>query len=123
MSLFKQIENRWKKNHYSYPVIPNKAFHTETETSGEFCNHPPKYDRALTFVTVEDVIGGQVGFNHVLLNPMLSKEKNEQTLKMAHMFHFPNTPITDDDIDQLTSFDKEHLEDFIVAYRTLLHLA
>ena len=123
MSLFKQIENRWKKNHYSYPVIPNKAFHTETETSGEFCNHPLKYDRALTFVTVEDVIGGQVEFNHVLLNPMLSKEKNEWILKSAHAYHFPNVPISDDEIDILTSFDKDHLDDFIAIYRELLCLA
>ena len=122
MSLFNQIENRWKKKHYSYPVIPNKAFNTETDTQGEYCNHPPKYEKKLTFVTLEDVLGGQEQFNHVLLNPALSKERNERVLKSVHEFHFPHTPITDEDLDVLTSFDENHLEDFIIAYRTLLKL-
>jgi hypothetical protein len=121
MGTIKKIENNsYKKHRYCYPVSPSKASNIETDTMGEFCKHLPKYEKQLNFVTLEDVLGGQESFNHVLLNPRLSKEKNEQILRKAHHFHFPKIDITEDDLDMLTSFDKYHLDDFIVAYRELL---
>lgn len=121
MGTIKKIENNsYNKHHYCYSVSPSKASNVETDTMGEFCKHLPKYEKQLNFVTLEDVLGGQESLNHVLLNPMLSKEKNEQILRKAHHFHFPKIDITEDDLDRLTSFDKCHLDDFIVAYRELL---
>lgn len=120
MDHFKQIENRWRKNYCAHPVIPNKALTTETETAGEFCSHPPTYERKLTFVTLEDVFPGQFEFNYVLFNPGLTKEQNERVLRHAHYHTFKHHPMTDDDLDVLTAFDINTLGDFIIAYKKFL---
>ncbi len=122
MSIFinKSVRNVWKKSTYSFPVIPNKAFNTETETPGEFSKNVPSYKDKLTFVTMEDVFGGQFETNHVLFNPKLSKEQNERILKQAHCYHFKHHPITDDDLDMLTAFDEDSLDEFAIAYKKFL---
>jgi hypothetical protein len=102
------------------PVQPSKASCILTETGGEFCKYPPSFDTVYSFVTIEDVLGYPVEYNHVCLNPRLSKEKNEMILKKAHEFHFKQIPLTDDDFDILTSFDKNHLHDFIIEYKKKL---
>ena len=124
MSIFidKPVRNAWKKSTYSFPVTPNKAFKVMTTTPGEFCKLTPRYDLQLTFVTMEDIFGGQFENNHVVYNPILPKEKRMQILKQAHEYHFKHHPITDDDLDELTVYDNQHLNDFVIAYKRFLNI-
>ena len=122
MGTVKKINTHWIRSTYSFPVTPNKAFKVETETSGEFCRYPPKYQKRLNFVTLEDILPGQIEYNYVIYNPMLSKEQNMKILKNAHDETFKHHPITDDDLDELTIFDKNHLEDFITEYKKFLNI-
>lgn len=108
------------KRHDAYPVQPSKASVTLTETPGEFCKHAPSYKKKLTFVTLEDIFGGQFEMNMVLYNPRLSKEQNERILKHVHMHVFRHHPITDDIVDELTSYDEDHLDEFMEAYKKLI---
>jgi hypothetical protein len=71
---------------------------------------------------LEDILSGQVEYNYVIYNPMLSKEQNMRILKNAHDETFKHHPITDDDLDELTIFDKNHLEDFITEYKKFLNI-
>ena len=75
---------------------------------------------SLSFVTIEDIISCQAGMNHVIFNPCLSKERNEEILLKAHNYRFPKTKLTDEQLDELTSFDKYHVEDFIKLYKKIL---
>ncbi len=75
---------------------------------------------SLVFVTMEDILGYQVGMNHVILNPRLTKERNEENLLKAHNYHFPKKKLTDDQLDELTSFDRYHIGDFIELYKKIL---
>ena len=122
MLTFKQIERRWKKSTYSFPVTPNKSFKVETTTPGEFCKLTPRYDKTLAFVTMEDIFGGQFENNHVIYNPILPKEKRMEVLRKAHEFHFKHHPITDDDLDILTVYNDQHLNEFIIAYKEFLNI-
>ena len=74
----------------------------------------------LVFVTMEDILGYQVGMNHVIFNPCLTKERNEEILLRAHNYHFPKKKLTDDQLDELTSFDKFHIKEFIELYKKIL---
>lgn len=79
-------------------------------------SYNPKYK----FVTIEDIVDGPVGLNHVIFNPLLSKERNEEILIKAHRYHFPRTPITEADADKLTAFSKFETVEFIKAYKKFL---
>jgi hypothetical protein len=117
-NLLQRLETGRKRTHF--PVTPSKASCTFTETKGDFCIHAPDYEKMLTFVTMEDIVGGQVNYNDVIYNPNLSKEKNECILRKTHERHFPEKPITDDDLDMLCVYDKQHLNDFVLAYKKFL---
>ena len=78
------------------------------------------YNQKYNFVTIEDIVDGPVGLNHVIFNPLLSKERNEQILLKAHRYHFPKTPITEADVDRLTAFSNNETHEFIKAYKKFL---
>lgn len=73
----------------------------------------------IRFVTLEDILGGQQGLNWVIYNPILDKIDNEKILRNVTKHVFRIT-LTEDDVDELTVFDKYHLHDFIEAYRNML---
>jgi hypothetical protein len=77
------------------------------------------YAESLKFVTLEDIFGGQYEFNYVIYNPYLSKLRNEEILKKVTKNEF-NVILSDDEVDELTAFDRHHLFDFIDAYLTCL---
>lgn len=108
------------KHPYPKKWCINRKSDIVTDTKGDFCGNVPTYEETLTFVTFEDVFGGQFENNCVLYNPMLTKEQNERALKNAHMQIFNHHPMTDDDLDMLTVYDKYHLHDFIKAYKQFL---
>jgi hypothetical protein len=117
MSIIRQTKVRPISSKASH----NRKSHVITNTVGEYNDKVPSYERKLTFVTLEDVFPGQFEQNYVIYNPMLTKEENERILKHAHMHTFEHTPITDDDVDALTVYDKDHLDDFIEAYKKILN--
>ena len=82
----------------------------------------PKYITHLHFVTMEDIIPGELGMNHVIYNPMLTKEENEKILKKATDYHFKHHHLTENDFDELTSYDVHQLHEFIAAYKKKLHI-
>jgi len=116
MSMIKQVKRPPIRSKGAY----NRKSHIITNTAGEYCGKIPSYERRLTFVTLEDVFPGQFEQNFVLYNPMLTKEQNERILKHAHSHTFRHIPMTDDDVDAFV-YDKEHLNDFIIAYKKFLN--
>jgi hypothetical protein len=77
------------------------------------------YAESLKFVTLEDIFGGQYEFNYVIYNPCLSKLRNEEIIKDVTKNEF-NVILSDDETDELTTFDRHHLHDFIDAYLACL---
>lgn len=78
------------------------------------------YRPQLKFVTLEDIFGGQWEFNYVIYNPVLSKLRNEEIIKKITKNEF-GVNLTDDEVDELTTYDRHHLLDFIDAYMACLH--
>ncbi len=78
------------------------------------------YRQAIYFVTLEEILGGQQGMNWVIYNPSLMKTDNERIMKNVTKRVF-RIDLTDDEVDELTIYDKFHLYEFIDAYKDMLN--
>ncbi len=78
------------------------------------------YRQAIYFVTLEDILGGQRGMNWVIYNTSLMKIDNERIMKNVTKRVF-RIDLTDDEVDELTIYDKFHLYEFIDAYKDMLN--
>lgn len=70
------------------------------------------------FVCLDDIKGFPCLMNVVLYNPLLPKERNEEILK-KHAKDYLWLNLTDDQVDELTSYDKNHLNEFIMRLRSI----
>ena len=67
----------------------------------------------MKFVCLDDITGHPCQMNHVIYNPVLSKERNEEILKKVCKDHL-GLHLTDEQLDELTVYDENHLYEFIM---------
>ena len=72
------------------------------------------------FICIDDITGAPSSMNTVIYNPLLSKERNEEILHKAILSQLW-VDLTDDQLDELTSYDKYHLDDFIEHLRRIIY--
>lgn len=72
------------------------------------------------FICIDDITGVPTALNTVIYNPLLSKERNEQILYEACKTQLWVT-LTPDQLDELTSYDTYHLNEFIDHLRRIIY--
>jgi hypothetical protein len=72
------------------------------------------------FVCLDDITGHPCQMNHVVYNPLLSKERNEEIIKKVCEDHL-GIKLTDEQIDELTVYDEHHLDEFIYHLQRIWH--
>lgn len=72
----------------------------------------------MRFVCLDDITGHPCQMNHVIYNPILSKERNEQILDKVCKEHL-RLRLTDEQLDELTTYDENHLDEFIEHLRSI----
>lgn len=72
------------------------------------------------FVCLDDITCNPCGLNPVIYNPLLSKERNEQilhdTIKTYLWFD-----LSDEQLDELTTYDRCRLDQFIEHLRRIIY--
>jgi F0F1-type ATP synthase delta subunit len=66
----------------------------------------------MKFVCLDDITGHPCQMNHVIYNPVLSKARNEEIIKKVCEEHL-RLKLTDEQLDELTVYDENHLDEFI----------
>lgn len=74
----------------------------------------------MRFVCLDDITGHPCQMNHVVYNPLLSKERNEQILRKVCEEQL-RLKLTDEQLDELTVYDENHLNEFIEHFNRLWH--
>jgi F0F1-type ATP synthase delta subunit len=74
----------------------------------------------IKFVCLDDITGHPCQMNHVIYNPLLSKERNEEIIKKVCEEHL-RLKLTDEQLDELTVYDENHLNDFIYHLQRIWH--
>lgn len=70
------------------------------------------------FVCLDDITGFPCLMNVVIYNPFLPKERNEEILK-KYAKDYLRLNLTTDQVDELTSYDRYQLDEFIEHLRSI----